>query len=295
LDPFPPQLRTDPLETGRVASVARSAASAKSERSQGLFSWLFNADPEVSTTANAASASNVNHSLVSSMIAKMPAAEDLCEASEMQLKDLLDRVGPNASSVLRFLLASCPLALHTLERPEHQLPIVRGPGVLQLAVLQAAPAQETIFRGGSQAFGTRFGFHGSPLRNWYSIMRNGLQILSNTELMGSGARFGAGIYLADRVSTAQHYCGGFAGSRYSAHAGEALQILAIVEYINDPAVHQRHSEGIITVTDSAAVMLRYLLVYSLSSHVSVDKLDEEEVRRRWSLLTRMLKAEASKN
>ena len=134
-----------------------------------------------------------------------------------------------------------------------------------------------------------------------------------------------GIYLADRVSTAQHYCGGFAGSRYSAHAGEvrlpqflsvfpfwiiyfhaecmvlvfcltflckALQILAIVEYIDDPAVHQRHSEGITTVTDSAArnlelllslrkaairpstdhkcawkscaqaVMLRYLLVYS---------------------------------
>ena len=120
----------------------------------------------------------------------------------------------------------------------------------------------------------------------YSIMRNGLQILSNTELMRSGARFGTGalipwcrfllnpfqdvygiwpwtvanltaiytritpacvdniialsfqsasppfwaqralhedpgIYLADKVTTAQHYCGGFAGSRYSTTVGEA--------------------------------------------------------------------------
>ena len=35
---------------------------------------------QVSATASAASASNGNHSLVSSMIAKMPTAEELCKA-----------------------------------------------------------------------------------------------------------------------------------------------------------------------------------------------------------------------
>lgn len=166
--------------------------------------------------------------------------------------------------------------------------MVTGPGVQQLAVLQAAPAQEAVFRQWREDFGSSFGIHGSPLQNWYSIIRNGLQILSNTELMRSGARFGTGLYLADKVTTAQHYCGGFAGSRYAANVGEALQILAVVEYINDPSVHQRHSEGITTVTDPAAVMLRFLLVYSLSSQISADKLDALEVKQRWNLLTEQL-------
>lgn len=287
LEPFPPQLLsstgTSRPGRGRVGTAARASTAAASAKTRGLFDWLFHTEQqpcdEVPATATDGS--------ISAMLAQMPSAEKLCQASEEELKHLLDHAGPNTYPVLRFLLASCPLALHPLKRSE-QLSMVTGPGVQQLAVLQAAPAQEAVFRQWREDFGSSFGIHGSPLQNWYSIIRNGLQILSNTELMRSGARFGTGLYLADKVTTAQHYCGGFAGSRYAANVGEALQILAVVEYINDPSVHQRHSEGITTVTDPAAVMLRFLLVYSLSSQISADKLDALEVKQRWNLLTEQL-------
>ncbi|CAJ1331761.1 unnamed protein product [Effrenium voratum] len=163
------------------------------------------------------------------------------------LRELLERdVGSAGLPLLRFL-SCCPLSLRKL-RSEDQLQL----GGAQFAV-QAGPSEELAF---ARLRGTRassFGLHGSPLRNWYSILRNGLQVLSNSELMGSGARFGPGIYLAERVSTARHYCNGFAGSRYDAGLGEALQLLAVVEYVDDPLLRKRHSEGIVTVSDHAVL------------------------------------------
>lgn len=44
---------------------------------------------------------------------------------------------------------------------------------------------------------TTYLFHGSPLKNWYSIMMNGLKVCSNTSMMAHGASFGTGIYLSD--------------------------------------------------------------------------------------------------
>ncbi|CAK9104152.1 unnamed protein product [Durusdinium trenchii] len=213
---------------------------------------------------------------MSALLAKFPAAEELCQAKDLELHQMLEQRGPNSSSVLRLLMASCPLVLQSLERPEQQLGLITGPRVLELAVLQAAPAQEAVFRCRRKQFGSSFGLHGSPLRNWYSIMRNGLRILSHTELMGSGARFGPGVYLADRVSTAQHYCAGFAGSRYKNKLGEALQILAVVEYIKDPAAHQAHSEGITTVSDASAAITSFVAIGERVASRSSDGKEEEE-------------------
>ncbi|CAK9105111.1 unnamed protein product [Durusdinium trenchii] len=280
LEPFP-QSGDGRDGCGKLGTVRSASAQSATVRSGGFLGWLFE-EPSGEVITKAAPCAQC--STMSALLAKFPAAEELCQAKDLELHQMLEQRGPNSSSVLRLLMASCPLVLQSLERPEQQLGLITGPRVLELAVLQAAPAQEAVFRCRRKQFGSSFGLHGSPLRNWYSIMRNGLRILSHTELMGSGARFGPGVYLADRVSTAQHYCAGFAGSRYKNKLGEALQILAVVEYIKDPAAHQAHSEGITTVSDASAVMLRYLLVYGLSSHIVVDKLDEAEVKRRWTRL-----------
>ena len=45
-----------------------------------------------------------------------------------------------------------------------------------------------------------FMFHGSGPENWYSILRNGLRILSNTKYMTAGAAHGSGIYVASNVN-----------------------------------------------------------------------------------------------
>lgn len=42
-------------------------------------------------------------------------------------------------------------------------------------------------------------FHGSAPENWYSILRNGIRVLSNTKYMTAGAAMGAGVYAASHV------------------------------------------------------------------------------------------------
>ena len=48
-------------------------------------------------------------------------------------------------------------------------------------------------------------FHGSPLNNWHGILRNGLQVFSNTPQMQHGAVHGAGIYLSPEMKVSANY------------------------------------------------------------------------------------------
>lgn len=48
-------------------------------------------------------------------------------------------------------------------------------------------------------------YHGTLIRNVYSIMRNGVRSMSGTKYLSNGAIYGNGIYLADNESTAIGY------------------------------------------------------------------------------------------
>ena len=52
---------------------------------------------------------------------------------------------------------------------------------------------------------SRFGFHGSIKENWYSILRNWLRCLTDTNLMTIGKIKGEGIYVADTLELATMY------------------------------------------------------------------------------------------
>ena len=58
---------------------------------------------------------------------------------------------------------------------------------------------------------TKMLFHGTNPQSIYSIMRNGLQTLSNTSLMTNAARHGEGIYASDDINVALSYskCDGY--------------------------------------------------------------------------------------
>lgn len=51
-------------------------------------------------------------------------------------------------------------------------------------------------------------FHGSPLGNWFSILRNGIKNCSKSKLMANGAAGGSGVYGADNISTPLVYARG---------------------------------------------------------------------------------------
>ncbi|CAE8582712.1 unnamed protein product [Polarella glacialis] len=309
-EPFPPHLLPRRQATrGRLGTLG-VAATRRGASSAGSWLWPWQSSSEVeeretqqSEDDKAADKAAGTKALAAARatFARLPRLQALAAATseeDLRASLLKDDEGcaqgssPSSYRLVQFVLATNRLALHRLDLPEHQLPRVpSGPGALQLAVLQgAAPSQEAAFAERRRRLGSKFAFHGSSLKNWYSIMRNGLQVLSNTEFMSSGALFGQGIYLAEGFSTARHYCGGFSGSSYSCGIGEALQVMAVVEYIDDPTSGcTRHREGIITVRDPGAVMLRYLLIYRpsvQSSQPSADAfhVDECEVGARYSKL-----------
>lgn len=69
-----------------------------------------------------------------------------------------------------------------------------------------------------------YAFHGSPLHNWYSILRNHLKVMTGSNYMSAGGTYGAGVYLASQSN-------GLSASYCSSNGldASATRIIAIVE------------------------------------------------------------------
>jgi hypothetical protein len=71
-------------------------------------------------------------------------------------------------------------------------------------------------------------YHGSPTANWYSIIRNGLEIRSWTSQMRHGAMLGSGIYFSGDCKMAQLY--GQAQSGWNqCPLGKELEVIGVYE------------------------------------------------------------------
>ncbi len=113
--------------------------------------------------------------------ANYPAADDLVSAYKFAT----------------YVIATNRLSLRKLEERER---IPQFPAeYTQFAVTNLNPEFERKFEISKKKFGSSFLFHGSGQENWYSILRNGLRVLSNTKYMTCGAAYGAGVYASDQV------------------------------------------------------------------------------------------------
>ncbi|UNI19842.1 E2 ubiquitin-conjugating enzyme [Purpureocillium takamizusanense] len=83
------------------------------------------------------------------------------------------------------------------------------PGYLRFRFLQGAPGKESQFEKaaqhvnakGSTKFPTIFAWHGSPMGNWHSIIRTGLDFST----ISHGRAYGNGIYLSPHMGTSNTY------------------------------------------------------------------------------------------
>jgi hypothetical protein len=96
-------------------------------------------------------------------------------------------------------------------------------------------------------------YHGSAMRNWYSILRNGIKVCSGTKWMSAGAAYGNGIYLSDLISLSYGY---------SAQIGDS--IIGIYEIYD--AANYKKSHNIYVVPDNTKILLRHLLFLPEKSH-----------------------------
>ena len=75
-------------------------------------------------------------------------------------------------------------------------------------------------------------FHGSPLHNWHSISRHGLESKSGTREQTSGAMFGRGIYFSDDLRVARMFSGVQQAWPHSL-LGDRLEVVGMYELVMD--------------------------------------------------------------
>ena len=141
----------------------------------------------------------------------------------MNLRAWADRINPPVMGILRWILASNRSCIVQIDDVEDSVGsaeerVYGMPGWLQFRFAQGAPDKEQRFIQSvrdttqGQQFPTLFLWHGSPLRNWHCIVREGLKF-DTTE---HGRAYGHGVYLAPQAQTSLGYSGG-AGSHYDYH------------------------------------------------------------------------------
>jgi len=181
------------------------------------------------------------------------------------IRSFLDQIDPAPAHnktyyrLLRWLLTSNRAHLVRLSE-EQQIKEMSTP--YQYMLLTATPEKESRFRQLKKTFGSFLAFHGSPMENWHSILRNGLRNLSNTKDMLHGAAHGAGIYLAPNAGTSQGYMRSgtvWAKSQF----GASLSCLALCEVINHPDVYGRdHNQWCYVAKEDDHVMTRFFFIYA---------------------------------
>lgn len=162
-----------------------------------------------------------------------------CE-NDMQLKA---RIGDEFYQIIKFVISSNKTSIKNTE-------LVENNTIKQFKVIHTSEVEERFKKEGNN---TCYLYHGSAMENWYSIMRNGIKVCSDTKLMTAGRAYGSGIYLSNSISFSHGYCVNRGISNYGT-------IMAVFELIGK---RQNYIKGgnIYVCANDQNLILRYLIWY----------------------------------
>lgn len=222
------------------------------------------------------------------VLSKMPSIDTLLsyakKGGSKMVKKSLSYKTPLLWPLLRWLISTNRSYLIPLRTKQEKFDGV--PSSFQFKFVSYSPEREFMFKELSRKnndCGTIWGFHGSPLQNWHTILRTGLKNMSNTKNMRNGSVYGNGIYLAPNSGTSYWYCepsksdtwplSMFNKSDYygrkittntdpynTKHTGHGLYCLALCEILNHPKL--KSPEPYFVVPTESWVMIRYLFVFN---------------------------------
>ncbi|KAI6110185.1 hypothetical protein EDD16DRAFT_1612745 [Pisolithus croceorrhizus] len=180
-----------------------------------------------------------------------------------RLQDMDSRIPSAAWSLLKWCFASCRAHIQELKQGEDLLGNV-GDTYRQFRIMTGAPDKEARFKmaleqeshtATSSRYPTIFAFHGSPVKNWHSIIRHGLWY----KRVVNGRSYGDGVYFAADGSVsmstyAAPNCSGWGGSTL-----KPRKCLVLAEIVNSPSGFVCRSPFYV-VNNTDWIMCRYLLV-----------------------------------
>ncbi|KAF2690250.1 hypothetical protein K458DRAFT_427050 [Lentithecium fluviatile CBS 122367] len=198
----------------------------------------------------------------------------LLRKKQSPLNSWVDRLPPAALGVLRWIIASNRACIMQVD--EDATPIGRKgqdrlcgmPGWSQFRFAMGAPDKERRFITSVRetrkrlklTYPTLFAWHGSPLQNWHSIIREGLHFKDTAH----GRAFGHGVYHSLDCNTSigysgAHYGYGPTGTSWPMSELKISQALALNEIVNAPGEFVSKSPHLV-VAQLDWIQTRYLFV-----------------------------------
>ncbi|KAG2129598.1 hypothetical protein DEU56DRAFT_872472 [Suillus clintonianus] len=189
--------------------------------------------------------------------------------AQPKLKDMDPSILPAAWSILCWCVASCTTHLQELTEEEDQVQNI-GSQWQQFRFMVGAPDKEAKFKHAleqetrvdpnAKKYPTLYAFHGSPLKNWHSIIQHGLWY----ETIAHGHSYGDGVYFAkdDVVSMGSYATISSLCWKNSTIVPSAC--VALAEIIN--LLQKFTSQNLFYVVKQTEwIMCRYLLVNTFNS------------------------------
>ncbi|KAI8811772.1 hypothetical protein BJ742DRAFT_795451 [Cladochytrium replicatum] len=185
-------------------------------------------------------------------------------ATSLSVKDLCDTVDPLCYPLLRWIVGSNRSFLRELSDPDEKLTEL-GENYMQFKMVMGSPEKESLFGLEREKFRHNdngkplWAWHGSPLKNWHSIIRTGL----NFNTVSHGRAYGNGIYHAKDMQTSVGYTGNYhsaiSQTGRSNRIHNCLHVLSLNEIVNNPKGFASTSPYLV-IPDVNWVQTRYLIV-----------------------------------
>lgn len=227
--------------------------------------------------------------LIVALLDVLPSVQEMrkyiSRKSQSPLSTWVDRLSPAMLGVLRWIIASNRACILQVDSEEDATQIRRVEdrlygmaGFAQFRFAMGAPDKERRFiqavRVTTQRLGlkypTLFAWHGSPLQNWHSIIREGLHF---NETM-NGRAYGDGVYHSPHVGTSLGYSNfGNAAAYWPSSELKIQQALALNEIVNAPQEYVSQSPHYV-VAQLDWIQTRYLFVKTRSNSVPDPKNNE---------------------
>ncbi|KZT05739.1 uncharacterized protein LAESUDRAFT_726677 [Laetiporus sulphureus 93-53] len=193
---------------------------------------------------------------------------DTIGKAKPRLHDMNPQTPSAAWLVLRWCIASCTAHVEELS------PVDCIQGIdstwRQFRFSIGAPDVEARFKTALKAaqnqdpnaldYPALYAFHGSPLKNWHSIIRHGLWY----KTIANGRAYGDGVYFSKEGSLSMQTYARTSTSCWSNSSIGAQQCCALAEIVNLPQQFVR-TNPFFVVKDTEWIMCRYLLVKSASN------------------------------
>ena len=185
--------------------------------------------------------------------------------TKRELSSWKERISTAALGILRWIIASNRSYIK-LDHPRNSQDKVTGMyDFIQFRLVQGAPNKEheftnAVFKHGqrtSSLYPTIFAWHGSPLHNWHSILREGLHF----EYTANGRSYGDGVYFSSSFQKAKSYTSRNPGQMWRNSKLNIRQVMSLNEIVNDTE-NFVHSGAYLVVNRLNWIQPRFLFVKS---------------------------------